>query len=176
MISRQLPGIPLKDSQGKIDYRRGIVAQASERMVFVDLEHPDPANKRVFLMGESYIYWCPRCDRTVYEHDVTAFGSVVQGGPRGTTNIRICPFCAKWGPDGRPTGGTPLSFVKVGQRLKMHYRFGQQVPPCTCTHRHVDHVNKVGHCQFFACACERYLADEAAEPSMTGEWWAEIVR
>jgi len=172
-IERHLPGAPSCSSDGKVDYRPGTVGSATERMQFIDMKHPE--HKRVILLGSTYVYWCSSCQRTVYEHDVTAFGSVVQGGFRGTTNIRVCPFCATWGPTGHPIDGTQLSWVKVGTKLRLHYRSGAAPKHCTCGHKTGDHTNGQYRCSMPGCECDGFVVDETAPPLIIGEWWAEVV-
>jgi hypothetical protein len=173
-VTRRLPGrASTVQATGNVDFRKGELIYSSERMQWIKNEHPE--HKLVFACGGTYMYWCAFCTCTVYEHEVTAFRSVVQGGMTGTTNIRFCPFCATWGDDGRPTAGHPLQWLKVGTKLKMHYRFG--VLPqhqCRCGHYDGRHL-KAGQCMAYLCECQRFEPDETIAPVGTGDWWGEVV-
>ncbi|MBF6570512.1 MAG: hypothetical protein IVW54_16720 [Candidatus Binataceae bacterium] len=97
-IKRALPGLALRDNKDNIPFYRGRIIYASERIQWVEMEHAE--HKLVFLVGETYLYWCPRCNCNVWEQEVTMRGR------------RTCPFC-----EGRILALSP------GDTVRLHYRY-----------------------------------------------------
>jgi DNA-directed RNA polymerase subunit RPC12/RpoP len=97
-IRRKLPGVALRDSKENIPFYRGQVCYASERIQWVMTNHPE--HKLVFLVGRTYLYWCPRCRTDVWQEEVTMRG------------VRNCPFCQ----------GHILA-LSPGDLVRVHYRY-----------------------------------------------------
>jgi DNA-directed RNA polymerase subunit RPC12/RpoP len=94
---RTLPGEAQRNSFGKIEFRKGIIIHASPRMQYVEMD--DVRWPLVYLVGETFIYWCIRCEITVWETEATA-------------NRGYCPHCQ-----------AGLFIVGVGERVRLHYRY-----------------------------------------------------
>jgi hypothetical protein len=97
-IRRKLPGKATLNPRGEITFMRGYVTYASPRVQWVETDSKE--YRLVALIGETYIYWCPRCSCTVWEQELMMLGA------------RTCPFCA----------GT-LQNVLRGDKIRLHYRY-----------------------------------------------------
>lgn len=97
-VQRSLPGLALRDSKQNIPFYRGRIVYASERIQWVTMEHPE--HKLIFLVGDTYLYWCPRCRTDVWEQEVTRRGR------------RTCPFCE-----------TRVLALSPGDWVRCHYRY-----------------------------------------------------
>lgn len=100
-ITRHLPGLALRDQKGNVPFYRGQVTYASERIQWVTTNHPE--HKLVYLIGETYLYLCPKCRISVWEAEVTMRGR------------RTCAFCE-----------TRVLAASPGDWLKLHYRYHPQ--------------------------------------------------
>jgi hypothetical protein len=101
-ITRKLPGESQRDNQGKIPFYKARVIYSSERVQWLETNHPE--HKLVFLIGRTYLYWCPNCQTDVWQEEVNNRG------------VRNCPFCL-----GRILALSP------GDRVRIHYRFGRDL-------------------------------------------------
>lgn len=97
-ITRKLPGLAMKDNAGNIPFYRGQLVYASERIQWVRTNHPE--HKLVFLIADTYTYWCEACRITIWEQEIMARG------------VRRCPFCL-----GRILALSP------GDWVRLHYRY-----------------------------------------------------
>jgi len=108
-MKRVLPGIPWKNQYDKITYIKGVIEYASSNVLFVVTDSKLVGN--VNLIGDNYIYSCPKCQSTVYEQEVQMMRQHdIDTGhlPRPAR----CPFCSQ-----------PIERVKTGTKLRLHYRF-----------------------------------------------------
>lgn len=104
-IRRRLPGKAVLDSKGNVDFRRGRIIYSSPRIQYVEADHP--IHKLVFLVGSTYMYWCPACTCTVWEQELHIFRDAGGVLPPGH-----CPFCCG-----------PLRRVQPGDKVRLHYRY-----------------------------------------------------
>ena len=93
---RTLPGVAQRNSLEKIEFRAGTILHASPRMQYV--ESKDKRWPLVYLIGETFIYWCFKCSATIWEKEAQEH--------RG-----FCPFCA-----------SNLFIVGVGEKVRLHFR------------------------------------------------------
>lgn len=87
---------------GEIDFRRGRVIQVSDLSIDVEMEHP--LYKKIKLIGDAYIHFCPACQASIP-------GNVTY--KRDPDFRQFCPYC---GP------GYALVQVKEGDKLRLHHR------------------------------------------------------
>ena len=121
-VRRKLPGIASRTvKDDAVDFRSGTVILAEDWRQYMEIEHPE--HKHIWAIGDNYMYWCDVCKVTVWEQEISKLNPIVLGGPNGTSVIKCCPFCATWGVDGRITDGTELSAVRVGTKVRAHYRY-----------------------------------------------------
>jgi hypothetical protein len=100
-IRRRLPGIAGKYAyKDEIIFLKGVIIYASERVQAVETD--SKIYRLQHLLGSTYLYWCAACPCTVYEEEVTRQGK------------RACPFC-----------GGPIEPLKVGDKVRLHYRFAK---------------------------------------------------
>jgi DNA-directed RNA polymerase subunit RPC12/RpoP len=99
-ITRKLPGVAMIDNAGNIPFYRGQVIYASERIQWIETNIPDERNKLVFMVGDTYLYWCVACEITVWQQEINAHF------------VRRCPFCL-----GRILALSP------GDWVRLHYRY-----------------------------------------------------
>lgn len=97
-IKRILPGRAMRDNNDKIPFYKGRVIYASERIQWIQTNHPE--HKLVYLIADTYLYWCDRCKISVWEQEVMTHG------------VRRCPFCL-----GRILALSP------GDTVRLHYRY-----------------------------------------------------
>jgi hypothetical protein len=93
---RSLPGVAQRNWLGKVEFRKGVVIYASPRIQYVEAD--DRRNKLIYLVGETFIYWCFRCEVTVWEKEAMA-------------SAGYCPFCK-----------SNLYIVSEGEKVRLHYR------------------------------------------------------
>jgi hypothetical protein len=122
---RRLPGMASRNAAGEVDFRSGVVTYASERIIYIEQKHPE--HKLVFACGQNYFYWCNSCECTVYEEELLKFDSFAL---TELGILKCCPHpgterrpCAVWGPDGKLVSGTELTPIKVGDKVRTHYRY-----------------------------------------------------
>jgi hypothetical protein len=115
---RRLPGMASRTAAGEVDFRKGTVTYASERIIYIEQDHPE--HKLVFACGQNYFYWCPMCGSTVYEEELHKFNSFVLAD---IGLVKCCPHCAGWGPDAKIVSGTELTPIKIGDKVRTHYRY-----------------------------------------------------
>lgn len=97
-IERKLPGLPMLDNQGKVPFYFGRITSASERVQWVRSTHPE--HKLIFLIGDTYCYWCPVCRHTVWQAEATIRGRMT------------CPAC-----EGR------ILALSEGDQVRLHFRY-----------------------------------------------------
>lgn len=98
-ITRHLPGKAThRDIMGRVKFIKGTVIYVSQWSIAVQTDSKAIGMQR--LIGETYIYWCSRCQTSVWE--------VERVRSKGA-----CPFCAG-----------QLSALQPGDKLKLHFRVG----------------------------------------------------
>lgn len=97
-VIRRLPGRAQRNRLDQIEFRKGYVIFASPRVQYVETDAK--AHRLVYLIGDTFIYWCFKCQCTVWEKEVTQ-----QGG-------RHCPFCRG-----------PIFIISEGEKVRLHYRY-----------------------------------------------------
>lgn len=103
-IKRILPGVALRvERTGEIPFYKGVLTYASERIQYVVLEHPE--HKLVFLIGETYAFYCEPCKKTLWQQELQAH--MRQGWYH-------CPFCQQ-----------RVRALKPGEKVRVHYRYSK---------------------------------------------------
>lgn len=97
-ITRHLPGLAQRDKNGKIPFYRARIINQSPRVQWAETNHPE--HKLVFFIGETYMYWCPKCQDTIYQEEVSRRGRFT------------CPLCE-----------VRVLALSPGDWVRMHYRF-----------------------------------------------------
>ena len=98
-ITRHLPGKAThRDIMGRVKFIKGRVISVTRNTVVIQTDSKMVG--QVILIGETYIYWCPRCQTSVWEVE-------------RVRNRGACPFCAG-----------QLSAIQAGDKMKLHYRVG----------------------------------------------------
>jgi len=98
VLRRKLPGVALKTNAGEVEFYNGRIIYASERVQWVQMKHP--LHKLVYLMGETFLYWCERCKCDVWEQEFII------------NHFRGCPFCRG-----------PVKIMGEGEKVRLHFRF-----------------------------------------------------
>lgn len=96
-IGRNLPGLPVKDSKGNVPFYSARIINQSDRIQWATTNHPE--HKMIFFVGDTFMWWCPRCRTTIWEQECQM------------RFIRDCTFC-----HGRLLALSPGDWVRV------HYR------------------------------------------------------
>ena len=99
-IRRKLPGHAWRDTNDEVVFLKGVVNYSSSRVQWIETEskiHP-----LVYLIADSYAYYCEHCHSMMFEQEVMQMG------------VRICIFCR----------GSIRPLVR-GEKVRVHYRFGR---------------------------------------------------
>jgi hypothetical protein len=104
-LTRHLPGKATQlDPWGKPIFVFGRVEQVSRNWIQIKTNSKEIGQAadygHVLLIGETYIYWCPRCKTSVWEME--------RQKSRGA-----CPHCMQG-----------LWALQLGDRVRLHYRVG----------------------------------------------------
>jgi hypothetical protein len=106
---KRFPGETGRNEHGyPISFRFGHVIQVSERMITVQTETTVNDDRLLSLKGDSYIYFCHRCNSTVSQFQLD------QWAPQCAPGIEPCPYCGVH---------KSLRFLKLGEKVKFHFRF-----------------------------------------------------
>ena len=102
-IERVLPGTATqRDNEGKVRFVRGTVQSVTQYSILIQTDSKELGQARdlgfIRLIGETYIYWCPRCQMSVWE--------VERLRSRGA-----CPKCR-----------LGLCALQAGDRVRLHFR------------------------------------------------------
>lgn len=97
-ITRHLPGLPVRDNKNNIPYYRARIINQSDRIQWAETNHPE--HKLVFFLGDTFMYWCPKCRHTVYQQEISRRGQFT------------CPLCL-----------TRVLALSPGDWVKIHFRF-----------------------------------------------------
>ena len=108
-IERHLPGLPSqRNAEGKVVFVWGRVEQVTEYSILIktDSKFIGQASDQgyVRLIGETYIFWCPRCEMSVWEVE----------------RIRSCGAC--------PKCKQGLWALQLGDKVRLHHRTGMNKP------------------------------------------------
>ena len=99
-LRRRLPGIATRKPDGSVMFLAGRIIYASERVQWVQTESRLDNARLVFLIGDSYLYFCERCRCSVYQPEI-----------KYLTARPCCPFCLN-----------VVQFCKAGTRVRVHFR------------------------------------------------------
>jgi DNA-directed RNA polymerase subunit RPC12/RpoP len=101
-LRRHLPGkATQRDVMGRVKFIKGRVDFVGRNIIRVLTDSKQIGELGVvILIGETYVYWCPRCHTNVWEMEKTR--------SRGA-----CPFCSG-----------QIAYLEAGDRMKLHFRAG----------------------------------------------------
>lgn len=95
----------MRDGKGNIPFENGTVIKADERFQWIEVPHREFP---VFLVADTYLYWCKNCRVPVYGQELMKLGFGMRS--HGTR----CPFCKE-----------ELIPAKRGDKVKIHFRHAQ---------------------------------------------------
>jgi len=115
-FTRKLPGVAWRWSQENkgIMFFRGVVKHTSwgqtgslSQILLLDSKLVGTGGY-IKLIADTYVYWCPACQLTVWEQELNAFMPMRSG----SVERQHCPFCT-----GR------ISPLQPGDKIRAHFRF-----------------------------------------------------
>jgi hypothetical protein len=139
---RVLPGLAWRDRNDNVQFVNGWVhfmnwgatgplSQTIETKSELVGMLPGDNRRTIKLVGNTFAYWCEKCQCTVYEEEIQTLGRInarlieeAGGWPliRSQKVIgQVCPFCGS-------TGAPPQSIFRPlqhGDRVRCHYRFAK---------------------------------------------------
>src|SRR5271156_430666 len=100
-----------KNEHGEPQYvRYGRVISANEHTLCIDTGNQSPGDQRlVHLQGEFYIFVCQACEVSITQLQAD------EAQMKPNRAEERCPMCQ---------AQKSLRFVKVGERVKLHFRYG----------------------------------------------------